>query len=500
MDTAITQITDNISDLQDINNALDFCLESLTNHMNTRIKKNTGVIETTASELMCSGKYICREGDKISYTLSSDNAIFATYDDSGILQYIVNGTGYSNYLSGEYTFTTNDKFFAVSGAKARYDAGIYYIKYTTKYKRYEKLSSDTDALKDDVVELKAKTARMSALAVKPNDVFYNGNLIRRCYNPYKNTGSLCLVGQLHCHTVGTASGETQYCTPAELCQLHKNNGYDFMTITDYGYLEMYGGYSAHPDSVPENFIWLFDSQESAIPSGDGYMIKHVCVFNYRIGLTFDEYISLQDMIDTYQPLGAICSLAHPMWTSTYFTPAQIQRMVDTGLLFCEVYDGLTHQKNQEQFPDGSDTDFAWQAMLDKGMFTFGTAISDLHGTSITELKNGCVKVFCNSRNRFDIIKNLFLGNFYSSTNVDASIESVSVVDGLYSINTGDASATTVFMKENGTILKTVTGTNASYQIIGNEQYVRAKVTLQSGEKIWTQPVFNIIDDSYNDYT
>lgn len=485
--------------------ALDFCLESLANYDYTRIKKNTGAIETTADNLICSGTYLCKPGDVLKYKLSSDNAVFVTYNASGAVQTIVNGTGYNNYISGTYTFTSNDKFFAVSGSKTRYEAGNYDLEYTSKYKRYEQIAStaaEVPAIKDDVSALQAKTSRLSAVEIiKPNDVYYNGNLVRRCYNPYKNEGNLCLVGQLHCHTVGTASGETQYCTPAELCQLYKNNGYDFMTITDYGFLETYGGYSAHPDSLPSEFVWLFDSQECAVPSGNGYAIKHICMYNSKTGLTFDEYKSLQDVINTYQPQGMICSLAHPMWTNTYFSPAQIKSMVDTGLRFCEIYDGLTHTNNAEQYPAGSDTDFAWEAMLDKGLFVFGIAISDSHTAStVAELKNGCVKVFCNSLSRYEILKNLCLGNFYASTDSDSSLESVSVVDGLYSIDTGDASAATVFMKENGTVLSTVTGATASYQITGAEQYVRAKVTLSSGAKIWTQPVFNIIDDLYNDYT
>lgn len=334
-------------------------------------------------------------------------------------------------------------------------------------------------------------------AIKPNYVYYNGNLIRRAYNPYKDSGNLLLIGQLHCHTVGTGSGETQYCTPDELCQTYANNGYDFMTITDYGYIEAYGGKAAHPTTVPDNFIWLLDSQEISVPSGNGYVIKHMCIFNLTEGLTYTEYKSIQEIVDKLQPDGAICSLAHPMWTNTYYTPTQIKKSVQTGLRFCEIYDGLVETNQEVTVPSGMDTDFAWQTMLDEGMFVFGTAISDSHAVSDAAVKKGCIKVFCNQRNRYEIIKNICLGNFIACSNVTASITSLSVDDGLFSINTGDAGAITVFMKEEGTVLKTVTGANAEYQITGNEKYVRAKVTLSSGEKVWTQPVFNIIDDSYN---
>lgn len=328
-----------------------------------------------------------------------------------------------------------------------------------------------------------------------NDRYYDGHTFRRCYNPYKNGGSLSLVGQLHCHTVGTASGGTQYCTPSELCSMYKDNGYDFMTITDYGYISTYDGKASHPETIPSDFVWLTDSQEVAIPAFDQMNIKHLCVYNLADGLTFENYASIQDVINEYAPDGAIISLAHPMWTSTSIDVNSLQYQTQHGLRFCEAYNGLTQSSGEITVPSGKSIDYAWEALLDKKVWAWGIAVSDSHVPSAETIVNGCVKVFCNTKSRNDILKNLFAGNFYASSKVATGLTSITFEDGLLTIGTGDANTITTFMKENGTVVGTVGGTTATYQMDGTEQYVRAVVRFMgSNEKVWTQPIINLIGD------
>lgn len=332
-----------------------------------------------------------------------------------------------------------------------------------------------------------------------NDEYYNGHLIKRCYNPYLNGGQLSLIGQLHCHTVGTGSGETQYATPSELCQYYKNNGYDFMTITDYSFISAYDGKSAHPDSMPSDFVWFTDSQEISVPSGNGRSIKHMCVYNAEDGIVYDSYASIQEIVDTLTKQGCFVSLAHPMWTHTYLIPSQLQQDTQHGLRFVEVYNGLAHSSGEEIFPTGKSTDFAWEALLDVGVYAWGIATSDSHPISNSAIKNGCVKVYSDTLTRKDIMKNLCEGNFYASTNVDASLESITFTDGVLTIDTGDSGSAIVFTKENGIVLKADTGAISSYSLTGDEKYVRVVVTLSTGEKIWTQPIINIDSNNYGYY-
>ena len=80
-----------------------------------------------------------------------------------------------------------------------------------------------------------------------------------------------------------------------------------------------------------------------------------------------------------------------------------------------------------------------------------------------------------------------------------STEGVSFADGTLTIDIGDEDATTVFLKEGGTVLSAVTGTEAAYTLDGTEKYVRAVITLSSGERIWTQPIINLFTQDYDNY-
>lgn len=523
----------------EIRTTLDFCLKSLNNLQTTCIKKTTGEIETTISALICSGKYRCHEGDVITYTLSSDQAIFATYDERNNPVEIVNGTGYSNYISGSHTFTAQEKTFAVSGSLARYNAGRYYnITYTTTNKRYEDLlvnvannSNAISNIEDDVDELKKKAERTYlAETLNYNDFYEADGLIRRCYNPYKDGGSRLLVGQMHCHDRqrNTSTQEVEFInTPDRATTLvsHKSAGYHWMTVTNYSHL--LETYPTLTTDIPEDFTWLCDSMEVPVKGGtdaDGNYekIKHICTFNTHNYETetedgWEPFMTLQDYADIVKPTGAMVALAHPYWTSTYVKPETLEK-VEGRVRFCEVWNGLTeyHRETGDKgddyvtYPSGKSSDYAWEKLLDKGLIVWGTAVSDTHsGQNNSVIKRGCVKVFANNNNRFDILKSLSKGNFYASSNVDVSLTSLAFSNGTLSINTGSASAMTSFLGESGEILATASGETASYTLNGNEKYVRAIIQYPTGsndyqgnaiyEKIWTQPIINLFNEDYDYY-
>lgn len=330
----------------------------------------------------------------------------------------------------------------------------------------------------------------------PNDTYFANGLIRQCYNPYKDGGSMQLTGQLHCHSVKSVSGDTitYYATPDEMCAAYRDAGYDFMTLTDYSHL----GQIFSPETVPEGLIYLCNSAEVSIPSDNaGNKIKHLCVFNTNVPYKFNKYLTLEEFADIAKEKGSIVSFAHPMWTDTYYPPEKIERIMSNGVRFCEVYNGLTIANQEAQAPTGKGYDFAWETMLDNGFVTWGICVSDSHGTG-NILKMGCVKVFADTKDRLSILQNLCKGNFVGCSNSDKSINSVSFNDGTITINTGDSSATTVFMKEYGEILKTTTGEVATYTMNGTEKYVRAVVTLADGSCVWVQPIVNLFKQNIND--
>lgn len=346
--------------------------------------------------------------------------------------------------------------------------------------------------------------------LKYNDTYYADGLIRRVYNPYKDKGSTVLSGQLHCHIRYLDNGVMKYYNNGDMAtamQNYRSSGYDFLTITDYGYI---GEITAPTDQqLPSGLIWMFDSCEapfSGSDDGEEKPPRHMCVYNTDTPLSYqNNWMSAQDFADLMKPTGKIITLAHPFYTGTYQKPSVVAQ-IEERVRFCEVYNGLCawHQAQGDNWiitPTGKDTDYAWETMLDNGLVVWGTSVSDAHSTTgISDIKNGCVKVFCEAgASRFDILRNLCLGKFYAVSNIDVNLTDVSFADGVYSVSVTDANAVIQFVKEGGTVLSTTTGTTASYTMTGAEKYVRARITLSNGEKIWTQPVINIFKPDYDNY-
>lgn len=392
---------------------------------------------------------------------------------------------------------------------------------------YGSIGNEILALKGNIksVEEKATEENTEVEQLVCNDMYYADGKIRRCYNPYKNGGSRLLIGQLHCHDEGWNQSETApelYDTASheETMQNYKLGGYHFVALTNYSYFPI-----THVDDadMPSDLTWLCDSAEVPFYAGeddDGLRekIKHIVELNINSVDGWRDFVPLKDLPDTEKSNGAILSIAHPYWTNTYITPESLAK-VRGRIRFVEVWDGLTeyHRErgdgapNYVTYPSGKGSDYAFEKMLDMGLVTWALAISDVHSGLYTNgiFKRGCVKVFANNNNRLEILKGLCSGNFYASSNVETSISSVSFTDGVYSITTGSATATTKFLKENGEVLKTVTGNIAEYMLDGTEKYVRAVVYFDTGnvdyanepiyEKVWTQPIINIFNPDYDNY-
>ena len=379
------------------------------------------------------------------------------------------------------------------------------------------LTSNIDDIESEIDDLTSNIGDMQSEVeqLKYNDVYYAGGLIRRCYNPYKAGGSMTLVGQLHCHDLGWNQSNTEpklfdTASHIETMQNYRTADYDFVTLTNYSYFPL-----THVDDadMPEGLTWLCDSAE--IPyrrgtdeDGNAEKTKHIVAFNISSVDGWQDFVPLKDLPDELKSQGAMISIAHPYWTDTYVKPETLNKLRGR-IRFVEVWDGITEYHRERgdvppasdyvTYPDGKGSDYAFEQMIDNGLVTWAVAISDVHSGLYTNpiFKRGCVKVFADNNNRFEILKNLASGNFYASSNVN----------GTYHIETDSSTAVTKFMKEGGTVVKTVTGNIAEYTLDGSEKYVRAVISWDTGnvdyagepiyEKIWVQPVINIFKPDYD---
>ena len=281
----------------------------------------------------------------------------------------------------------------------------------------------------------------------------NGNLIV-LYDPYANGIKIPLLGQLHVHTTNS---DGVY-PPATVAQRMKDAGYDFWTITDHNLIT--------PNPNVNDLIWLCNSYEDTRKTFHSNVFNADAVFNNNnINHLTDHFFHKENGLVMYD---------HPDWTKLYQSDNFIKNIAK-GLSFVEVYN----------FPGSTQTDRAFDILLSNGHKVWATATDDYHNDS--HLKKGWVIAYSESRNPNDIMFALLTGCFVASSGF--SIKSVELIGNTIKIGTGNSSAVTTFYKENRTVLATITGNEAKYEITGNEKFVRAVSQDASGKKCWIQPYF-----------
>ena len=329
-----------------------------------------------------------------------------------------------------------------------------------------------------------------------NDTIYlaSKEAFIRLYNPYKDKGSNVYMGQLHSHK--------QTMSYANFFAAHKNNGYSFIASIDYDRVRITENNPVAAD-IPSDFLYLCNGYEANCGAGAGQNGEHMIILNAKSVVGFDELTkmsfpspkSIADVKSKFVDAGCVVQLAHPYWSTLFQTPEKIATL-KSDLRFVEIYSGLNeHNANTEA---GYAWDYALDILLSQGNFTFGTAVSDVHAeetsVSSTIIKMGAVKVFANSLTNADVFNALLNGCYYSVSHTTKAISDVSFTDaGVFNVQVGESNALVEFIGKDAEVLATHTTSSttdtASYQITGNEMYVRARVTYSDGKLAWTQAIF-----------
>jgi hypothetical protein len=286
---------------------------------------------------------------------------------------------------------------------------------------------------------------------------YEGKKIK-INNPYKNSGSLSLRGQLHCHT--TNSDGTH--TPDYLVAAYRDAGYQFITITDHNIVT--------PNPNVSGITWLCDSSEESLG-------KHVP--SYDIAAHYAVSPLVQDVINFHKSNRGMCSIAHPDYSPTFINKDELKGYY--GYNFLEVYNPVGTTNNEAD----------WDAVLSIGIKAFALAVDDCH-TIPDHFNKGWVVVFANENTSAAIKKSLRDGNFYASNGNDLAIS----IEGNVITATSSEASNISFIGNDGKVLQANNGvTTASYTIVGDEMYIRVKSVKVSDATIaWGQPVFlDVID-------
>ena len=295
------------------------------------------------------------------------------------------------------------------------------------------------------------------------------------------TGGEMLKGGLHCHTT-RSDGKGD---PAEVIRLHKEHGYDFMTLTDhrkYNY-----------DSFGEEGIVIIPGMEmdANFPERAVHCHHIVCIGPEKQngnGYDQDQYFDsrsirkpedTQPMLDWIHENGNMTIYCHPEWSGT---PAREFEML-RGNFAMEIWNSGC------AINDRLDTNAAyWDELLIQGQQIYGVAVDDGH--AMNEHCNGWVMVRA-ERSVSSILNALKEGCFYSSCGPE--IRDFYVEDGWAYIASSPVKEIkfhhlrapySVFLPAEGE--ETLSEAKVRITAPG---YIRASVLDAEGHRAWTNPIF-----------
>jgi len=267
-------------------------------------------------------------------------------------------------------------------------------------------------------------------------------------------------GQMHCHTTNSDGAQD----PATVVRTYKDAGYDFVAVTDHNRVTTDPG-------VPG--ILLIPGIEQA-PEG-----KHL----NRIGASGSLSGGVQEVIDRTLAEDGFVFLNHPNWPGGY--PAD-PNWTDADFANAHAFYGI-EVWNSLVAPN-SNAEGRIDTLLSQQRRLFLMATDDCHNITSTACKTGSTWVFADRLEPEEILRNLKSGNFYASNG--ARISALSVAGQTITLTT-DQAGTIDFIAAGGRVVKSASkALSASYTAMGDETYIRARVTRDSDKKMaWTNPIY-----------
>ena len=287
-----------------------------------------------------------------------------------------------------------------------------------------------------------------------------------------------LKGGLHCHTT-RSDGK---CTPEETLILHKENGYDFLALTDHRKYN-YAHYA------PEAGITLIPGMEidGTFDRENGFRTYHtVCIGSDgdSNGFSQDEEFICKDVksdVDFQKYLDAVVAknnlifYCHPEWSGT---PARYFENLK-GYFAMEIWNsGCVIENDMDKNAP------YWDEMLGNGHKLWGVAVDDGH-----EKNHHCKGwVMVNAENSVDsILDALKNGSFYSSTG--PVIEDFYIEDGKAYVKVSEECSRIWFCADKHPSKQFCDVSEASFDMNDGWTYVRAVVMDKNGNRAWTNPIF-----------
>ncbi|MGH9163845.1 MAG: CehA/McbA family metallohydrolase [Vicinamibacteraceae bacterium] len=294
-------------------------------------------------------------------------------------------------------------------------------------------------------------------------------------------------GNTHTHTLNS-DGDS---TPDDVVRWYREHDYQFLVLTDHNFLTSVAALNAL-HGADEQFLVLKGEE---VTDHFGEMPLHVNGLDVSARVEPQGGSSvvevLQRNVDAIRRVDGIPHINHPSFRWA-ITADQLRQVRDNRLF--EVYNGHPGVNNVGGggIPG---LEAAWDSILTSGTLLYGIAVDDAHvfkdpgNPNVAGPGRGWVVVRAPRLEARAIVEALDRGDFYASTGVElidyrATREQINV-----SVKEReDAKYRIQFIGKGGRLLHEASEPNATYEIRGDEGYVRAKVIESTGNVAWCQPV------------
>ena len=291
------------------------------------------------------------------------------------------------------------------------------------------------------------------------------------YNPYADGGNLILKGQMHCHTTNSDGANS----PFDVVTAYKNAGYDFIFITDHDVIT--------PDPGVAGITFIQGCEQANTD-------RHVTCFDITtkeptVGVT--PGVSSQNIINFHRNNNVLTCLAHTNWVGAYVLDRpEIESFY--GLNFIELYNNLVNKSTNTH--SIVQANFA----LAGGKRVFLTCVDDCHNVlDPNQFNGGCVYVFAKDNTKASIMHSLRKGNFMatiSAGTVDSNAASVSLDENIITVTTTKNARISFRGKDDYLHKLADPATSASYNIKGDEGFIRVSIGFSDlSGTLYYQPFF-----------
>jgi len=294
-------------------------------------------------------------------------------------------------------------------------------------------------------------------------------------------------GNTHTHTLNS-DGDS---SPDDVVRWYREHGYQFVVLTDHNFLTSVEGVNALY-GADQKFL-VVKGEELTDRAADRPIHVNGLDVAREIpaqgGASVVEVI--QRSVDAIRAANGVPHINHPNfgWAMTAEQIAQVKN----AKLF-EIFNGHP-QVNNTGGGGAPGLEEMWDLILSRGITLYGLAVDDAHSfkqpgnADVPGPGRGWVYVHAPRLEPRAIVEALDRGEFYASTGVVLDDLRVDARSMTVSVKPDPWSKYRIqFIGRNGRLLRESTEASASYQFVGDEGYVRARVLESNGHQAWIQPV------------